>query len=195
MTTIIHLWKKKSLSHRTKGVRKGNAYSRMMQLLLFYFLSTLYLMFDYLWVCLWLLANHHIHAKSNGYTVGFISLVFFFLQHLTHWPWLLCPHILLSWLSFILSDWSVSSSTVNPCYSACSLCRSRQKSLTTKTSTLHSHPRYVGLSVLEGLPSRLSLSRSEQPWFLRFVRDVKQNQDDSFQINFLIYQRPSFSKK
>ena len=26
---------------------------------------------------LWLSANHHIHAKSNGYTVGFISLDLF----------------------------------------------------------------------------------------------------------------------
>lgn len=82
MTTIIHLWKKKSLSHRTKGVRKGNVYSRMMQLLLFYFLSTLYLMFDYLWVCLWLSANHHIHAKSNEYHCR-LHLAWFFCSI---WP-------------------------------------------------------------------------------------------------------------
>ena len=133
MTTIIHLWKKKSLSHRTKRVRKGNVYSRMMQLLLFYFLSTLYLMFDYLWVCL-AFGHHHIHAKSNEYHCR-LHLAWFFLQHLTHWPWPHCSHTLLSWLSFILSDWSVSASTVNPCYSACSLCRPWQKGLTAKTNT------------------------------------------------------------
>ena len=133
MTTIIHLWKKKSLSHRTKGVRKGNVYSRMMQLLLFYFLSTLYLMFDYLWVCLWLSANHHIHAKSNEYHCR-LHLAWFFCSI---WP------IDLGFTVPTLSSPGFPSSSVtgqsqppvNPCYSACSLCRPWQKGHTTKTNT------------------------------------------------------------
>ena len=131
MTMKIHLWKKKSLSCRTdlKGSEKIIFIVGWCNYwFIFYFLSTLYLMFDYLWACISLSDIHHICAKSNGHTLGFISL------------WLLCSiwptdHGFtvptLSWFSFILHDCSFSASTVNPLYSSCSLCRPQQKGLPT----------------------------------------------------------------
>lgn len=192
----IHLWKKKSLSYRMdlKGSEKIMFIVAWCNYwLIFYFLSTLYLMFDYLWACISPSDIYHICAKSNGHTLGFISL------------WLLCsiwptdrgftvPHTL---LVFLHLPWLVILSL----HSESPLSFLFTLQATAERPSYSKSPQFTPISSTWGfLPLRASHHdgaslevTSIGSWDLSEIS--YKTRDDSFQSNFLIYQRPSFSKK